>query len=827
MRLRNRNKIYRVFIIMTSLFTIGFGKGEKAAAQDTLSVIESFVMDRDSLPLPNVLVYPESNKSTATITDAAGFFRLSIPKGRQILVFHHTGFASKEVEVTAARAGIQKQGYIFLETAAHALQEVVISGKVLSATSSLRRLQQAHKEIAGGTSIAVMHPEVQRLETVKDALKYEPGIVIQELFGANDQPRLSIRGSGIQSNPQRRGIYLLQDGIPVNFADGSFIIGAMDVSLSESIEVFKGANALQFGSATLGGALNFNSKTGRQTQGVEAKIEGGSFGYASLSAMAGDRWSNKDAFLGISGSRQDGFRQHNENKHSHLTGNFGYKISGLIDNRTYLDLSHLNFDIPGPLTLKMIRENPRQISDGIKLPLYMGPNIKRDRPKREAGLIRIANKTAIRLSENTDLTASIYYQHIDDRFVFPIVLSTERSAGNDFGLNLQAGHRKGKNIWNWGLLSSYGKIDRRGYINKDGQDSFMFSRDNLTAFNLNGYVEYRYAWGRRLQVVGDVQAIYNERNLKDVFPFPDLRPWYSHSSHKYRYFHSENTTLDQSFSAINPRIGAIYNTGKDRNIQFFGNVSTGYEPPTFDELVGTEITNNINTSPKKIFTNKLDKQTAVTLETGSRYEGKRISWNASLYRSWIKNELLEVKDFVLGVKKTENYPESVHQGIELTVYIVALKGVFLDSQQKDQFSLKGMYTYSDFYFRSGVYEGKKIAGMPPHYLTGSLEYRYPNQFFMELNLETQPVKTSVDHTNTFYQPAFALYGFRVGMDRWKHFSFYMEGKNILNKHYASSYIVSDQILLPPIPFPKFTAANMAFFMPGPIRAFYAGITYKF
>lgn len=48
---------------------------------------------------------------------------------------------------------------------------------------------------------------------------------------------------GIQSNPQRRGVYLLQDGIPVNFADGSYIIGVMDYMTAHFVEVFKGANA--------------------------------------------------------------------------------------------------------------------------------------------------------------------------------------------------------------------------------------------------------------------------------------------------------------------------------------------------------------------------------------------------------------------------------------------------------------------------------------------------------------------------------------------------------------------------------------------------------
>ena len=60
-----------------------------------------------------------------------------------------------------------------------------------------------------------------RLETIKDALKYEPGVTSAEFFGANDHTAGYKRLE--YSNPQRRGVYLLQDGIPVNFADGSLL----------------------------------------------------------------------------------------------------------------------------------------------------------------------------------------------------------------------------------------------------------------------------------------------------------------------------------------------------------------------------------------------------------------------------------------------------------------------------------------------------------------------------------------------------------------------------------------------------------------------------
>lgn len=810
--------------IMLGLFLFLFSVNAQSINQEVW--ISGKVMNNERTPIAKASIQIKGHKKLGTLSDSLGNFRIALPSGARQLLLSHTSYQPVEIELALKRGKLSSQfiEVILQEDAVH-LQQVQVVGTALNTTQTIEQLKLKHQLIAGGTSIAIMKPEVQRLETLKDALKYEPGVVIQELFGANDQPRLSIRGSGIQSNPQRRGVYLLQDGIPVNFADGSFIIGVMDPATAESIEVFKGSNALRYGAATLGGAVNFNSRTGRHHAGVLGKIEGGSYGYMQGNVFLGDYWNELDAFVSVSGSRQDGFRQHNSNQKMQLAANVGYRFSEKIDNRTFFNFSHIQFDIPGPLSLSMLQQNPAQINAGIDLPYYMGPNIKRDLPGRDADVYRIANRTAFRLLPQTDLTVSLYYQYINDRFAFPIVLSTNRSFGNDYGLSLQAVHRMKSAQLTVGFLESHGNIDRRGHINVNGLDSYLFSKDKLNAVNLTFFAEYHHRLSERLHVIGNIQAVNNERNSQDVFANPELRPWYSHTSHKYRYFYSYNTSLDQPFRALNPRLGGIFNAGKEKDIQFFANISGSYEPPTFDELVGTKVTENINTSPKELFAVKLDKQSAYTVEAGTRHEGSNYSWNISAYRSWIKNEILEVKDFVLGQKNTTNYPKSIHQGIEFAGMVAPFKGL-LDPKGNDRVSLRAMYTYSDFYFSSGDYQWHNLAGVPPHYLTASLEYNYPSKFFLSLNVESQPQRSPIDHSNTSFQPAFTIFGFRAGVENWKNFSLYIEGKNMLDKYYASSYVISDQIMLPAVPFPSFGVNNLAFYMPGSTRAFYLGLSYK-
>lgn len=93
--------------------------------------------------------------------------------------------------------------------------------------------------------------------TVADAAATLPGVVLQEFFGGNDQLRIQIRGSGLQQSPTERGLLVLKNGMPVNRADGSYIVGLAAPGSAEAIEVWRGAAANRLGASVLGGAVNF------------------------------------------------------------------------------------------------------------------------------------------------------------------------------------------------------------------------------------------------------------------------------------------------------------------------------------------------------------------------------------------------------------------------------------------------------------------------------------------------------------------------------------------------------------------------------------------
>ncbi|MGO4776700.1 TonB-dependent receptor plug domain-containing protein, partial [Lysobacter sp. 2RAB21] len=146
---------------------------------------------------------------------------------------------------------------------------------------AVETLQQARTRLdqrAGATGLIDAEAyRDRRVGTLTDALGYAAGVFVQPRFGA-EEARLAIRGSGLQRTFHGRGLELLQDGSPLNLADGGFDFQAVEPLSARYIEVYRGANALEFGAATLGGAINFVSPTGYDAAPLTLRAEAGDFG---------------------------------------------------------------------------------------------------------------------------------------------------------------------------------------------------------------------------------------------------------------------------------------------------------------------------------------------------------------------------------------------------------------------------------------------------------------------------------------------------------------------------------------------------------------------
>jgi len=675
------------------------------------------------------------------------------------------------------------------------------------------------RRVPGGTNLIDLSDPARRNQTLDDALSYQPGLIVQEFFGANDQPRINIRGSGIQSNPQARGIRLLRDGLPVNLADGSYVIGAIAPQLAGHVAVWRGANAMRHGGTTLGGAIDFVSPTGQTSPGSEAMLGLGSFGEKAVRVRHGASFGEGDLHLTALHNRSDGFRDHNEGHQSALSANLGRRHSERFETRVHVDFSDVGFDVPGPLTAGQLAEDPAQVNRGIQPPppgpqtgsISVGPNVVRDRPWREATFARLAVRSAY-VGNAGLFAAGLSYMNGDDVFASPN--SVRESISDDFALSLnyQAAAPSLPGTLETGINAVHGRIDRRYYANERGTRGLEFARNDLAATDTVAYLRYRHPLSARLALTAAMQGVRAVRDIDERFSTPMDRPRYNAPVDRYtRFSVAEPVEWRRSYSGVNGRLGLTLELAGGH--QFYANLSQSFEPPTFLELV-QPTGGNPNQGPDDFGIAELDPQRALTLEIGGRGQTERLRWEIAAYRSRVEDELLTSAAFFGGVGVTSNYPEdTVHQGVELGLE-ADLPGALPGNTRLDG---KLVYNFSDFYFDGGEFDGRQIAGVPRHQVQSELRLSHPSGLFFAPNLRWLPDDTPTDHANTIDQDSYSLLGFTAGFrpaeGRW---SLIVDARNLTDERYAASYLIRERVP-DPAP-PNAGPEQVTTFLPGKERS---------
>jgi iron complex outermembrane receptor protein len=106
-------------------------------------------------------------------------------------------------------------------------------------------------------------------ENLRGVLDFVPGVLVRPRFGLADESQFSIRGSGLQNNFHSRDVNFLFSGFIYGQADGFSDFETIELMDTKRVEVFKGANALRYGANSIGGAVNFVTKTGFDAGPIE------------------------------------------------------------------------------------------------------------------------------------------------------------------------------------------------------------------------------------------------------------------------------------------------------------------------------------------------------------------------------------------------------------------------------------------------------------------------------------------------------------------------------------------------------------------------------
>ncbi len=629
---------------------------------------------------------------------------------------------------------------------------------------------QAKKEInktPGGVAVVESKTFENKYSlNLQDTLAYVPGVYTQKRFG--EEVRISVRGSGLSRGFHMRGLELLQDGVPFNLADGSADFQEADTLSFQRLEVFKGSNALKFGGSTLGGAVSMVSKTGKTNPGDQVRLEVGSFDTKRFNVQSGRDFGDSDMFISLTGTSSSGYRWHSAQENLKLNGNFGKKIGETAETRFYLSANSIEQELPGSLSRSDALNNPKMAN---------ATAISGDQ-KRDIRSVRVSNKTSFVLDDGDkiDLGAFLNVKDLShpissfiDQKTVDYGTFTQRSG--EYNL---ANHR---NTFLLGVRTHFGKTDAKVFQNIGGAKGKQTSNSDQISKNATIYGENHFFLTRKLSLVTGLQLAWAKREEDN--------------------FLAAQESDKKSYRSLNPKIGMLYEAARD--MQFFANVSKSNEPPTFSELTQS---GTVGFTP-------LDMQKAWTAEIGTRGNRGIFEWDVSLYRSWIRGEMLQYNIGSGIPASTFNARDTMHQGIEIGLNLKIAENIFSST---NKLKLNNTYTLSDYRFdHDRQYGNNIIAGQPKHFLRSELRYDQP-AWFVAPNVEVAS-NAQVDFSNNVQSPGYTILGFTAGYNLRQNVSFYLDGRNLLDKNYIATFS---------------TAVNGAgnVFYPGDGRAFYAGVKIK-
>jgi len=706
------------------------------------------------------------------------------------------------------------------------LDPITIESQGQGAEAAARRRLEA---IPGGTAVVAEEDQAAKANvTISDVLSTVPGVVVQNFFGGNDQPRIQIRGSGLQQNPVERGILVLQNGLPLNRADGSYIVGLANPRQAEITEIYRGYTANRLGATVLGGAINFVSPTGSSAPGVVLGLEGGSFGQFNATAQAGGRVGKLDGLAQIQRSRRDGFRDYNSSERTGFDANVGAELSDTISTRFFAGYTDLSFDVAGPLTRQLLETSPQRVFTGPTVVRGVatnpGPNVVRDRPQREARQYRVGNRTTATFGAHL-VDAALGYTRTDDEFRFPISSGIRRTEGGDFTAVARYAYSPDAAqplpLFESTVRYVVGSADREDFINRAGTRGPLFGRSEMDASTLSLHTGMNVPLGGGFTVSPGLTVAYATRDNDDTFPAA-RRPTIAFNPANPTValpvgsIPAGDTSYSRSYTGFSPSLGLTYKPNADHTL--FGAVSRGFEPPTHDDLIAT-VNGTPNSSAGRpnpanpalastaFRTPDLKAQTATTVEGGWRGRVGAVTVDAGSYYSWVRNELLSLRDLTGAPLGAVNAGDTRHFGVELGV----------SAHLTGALSGRLAYTFQDFRFQDDPVRGNnRLAGASPHAVNAALRYDVTSAFFVQGEIDWRPGKTPVDNMNTTYADPFATVDLRAGYDLTERVSLYGEVRNVFDTKYASSTLIVDQAGL-----------NQAVYLPGDGRAFYAGVKAKF
>ena len=617
--------------------------------------------------------------------------------------------------------------------------------------------------------------------TFADTLRSVPGVFAQRRWG--EEVRLSIRGSGIGNGAHLRGVLLAQDGVPFNAPDGFGEFQEIDPLIARHIDVFKGGNALRFGGAALGGAINVVTPTGRTAASQNLiRVEGGSFDTLRGHVALARDWGDWDLYAAATVASSDGFRDNQSSDSKRLTLNLGRSFGDGRELRLIVQGNDLDQSVSSAVTRQQALTNPTAVPTNNTALGFA----------RDVKSLRTTVLGRWRVDDSLSFEGAVYV--VDKDLYHPISIVIDQ------------------NSLQWG---GYGRLDWNGQLG--GMRADAYAGISYRGGTTDAFTFVAAGGARPGARIGD--AVQDATGI-DVFAEGRLFVTdqlalvaggsYGRAERDYTNNLVVSNSAETTFDWFAPRIGLLWED--ETGTQVYANLTRSVEAPSYGALVQGSV-------PQFV---PVDIQDAWTAEIGTRGRRGPFTFDISAYRARIEGELLNyIVDPALNIPATTfNAGDTVHQGIE-----AGLDWRIIDSTD-GRLTLRQTYAWSDLFFEGDrVYGDNRLPVVPEHLYRAELKYAHPAGWFVAPSVEWSPTDVLIDYANTrsasdgtpLTAPDYAILSLNAGWSFDNGVSLFLDARNLTDENYISTVnAVTDA-----------SRVASSVFVPGEGRSAYLGVRYAF
>lgn len=619
-------------------------------------------------------------------------------------------------------------------------------------------------------------------ESLVRSMNTLPGIRFEERSPGSY--RVSIRGNLLRAPYGVRNVKVYWNDIPYTDPTGGTPLNLLDLNNIGRVEVIKGPAGSVYG-AGVGGVLNIQSETTRiRPLTTDISYTAGSYGYYKVTANLSI--SNPENRFSVRYAKQkgDGYRDHTNFDREVIQMSGAFYTSEKRTLKAQVLFSNLFYQLPGGLTKEQYDNNPRQARPGVAQ-----KNSSIDHQNFMLGLVQ-----DYEWNEKVKNTTSIYFTNgvKENPFITNYELEKLKTFGGrtSFAINSNLGNMP--TLITAGAELNYGDLHASNHGNVNGYADTLRYEDKL--ISLQSFVFLQADMNISDKWILNLGSSLNYLNY-DINRLRDVAQDTSYQISR---------TFNPEFI---PRIGIVGKLSKTLSVH--GSVSSGFSPPTTDEVRTSD--GGINED--------LEAEKGINYEIGLRGNSKNSKLYYDLTAFWMQQkETIVSKTTELGNVIFENAGSTSQKGIEL------LLGYSIIDNPGNIISLlkvQTAYTYHNFTFKDYVkrsrrenvdYSGNDLTGTSPNISVTTLDINTKAGLYLNFTFNFTD-KIPLNDANTVYADSYQLLTLKTG---WK--------QEINHKHLVDVFFGIDNLLNE-----KYSLGNdlnafgRRYYNPSPERNYYVGL----